>query len=53
MATALVDLYGGQPLPFDRLILPEGYRPSDDEEFMPSPTRLAAFTICRTASAML
>ncbi len=34
MATALVDLYGGQPLPFDRLILPEGYRPSEDEEFM-------------------
>ena len=34
MATALVDLYGGQPLPFDRIILPEGYRPSDDEEFM-------------------
>ena len=34
MATALVDLYGGQPLPFDRLILPEGYRPSDREEFM-------------------
>ena len=34
MATALVDLYGGQPLPFDRYILPEGYTPSDDEEFM-------------------
>ena len=33
MATALVDLYGGE-LPFDRLILPEGYRPSDSEEFM-------------------
>jgi DnaK suppressor protein len=34
MATALVDLYGGQPLPFDRLILPEGYRPSEREDFM-------------------
>ena len=34
MATALVDLYGGEPLPFDRLILPEGYRPSDKEDFM-------------------
>ena len=34
MATALVDLYGGEPLPFDRLILAEGYRPSDSEEFM-------------------
>ena len=34
MATALVDLYGGQPLPFDRLILAEGYRPTDREEFM-------------------
>ena len=34
MATALVDLYGGQPLPFDRLILSEGYRPTDREDFM-------------------
>ena len=34
MATALVDLYGGQPIPFDRLILAEGYRPGEDEEFM-------------------
>ena len=34
MATALVDLYGGQPVPFDRIILTEDYRPSDDEEFM-------------------
>ncbi len=34
MATALVDLYGGDPLPFDRLILSEAYRPSDAEEFM-------------------
>ena len=34
MATALVDLYGGDFERFDRIILPEGYRPSDDEEFM-------------------
>jgi RNA polymerase-binding transcription factor len=34
MATALVDLYGGQPIPFDRIILPEGYHPSDDDDFM-------------------
>jgi DnaK suppressor protein len=34
MATALVDLYGGLPIPFDRVILAEGYRPSEDEDFM-------------------
>jgi DnaK suppressor protein len=34
MATALVDLYGEHPLPFDRLILPEGYCPTEREEFM-------------------
>jgi RNA polymerase-binding transcription factor len=34
MATALVDLYGGEPLPFDRIILPESYAPAEDEEFM-------------------
>ena len=35
MATALVDLYGGGDFePFDRIILPEGYRPSEAEEFM-------------------
>ncbi len=34
MATALVDLYGSGPERFDTLILPEGYRPSEDEEFM-------------------
>ena len=34
MATALVDLYGGQPIPFDRIILAEGYCPSEDDEFM-------------------
>lgn len=34
MATALVDLYGNQPVPFDRIIVAEGYRPSDRDEFM-------------------
>src|SRR4051794_39816511 len=35
MATALVDLYGGDDFePFDRIILAEGYCPSEDEEFM-------------------
>jgi DnaK suppressor protein len=34
MATALVDLYGGQPVPFDRIILADGYRPGEDEDFM-------------------
>ncbi len=34
MATALRDLYGKKDFCFDRLILPEGYRPSDDDEFM-------------------
>ena len=34
MATALVDLYGGHPLSFDRLILPEGYCPTERDEFM-------------------
>ena len=34
MATALVDLYGGEPIPFDRLILAEGYCPSEREDFM-------------------
>ncbi|MBV9527424.1 MAG: RNA polymerase-binding protein DksA [Sphingomonas sp.] len=35
MATALVDLYGGDDFePFDRIILAEGYRPAEEEEFM-------------------
>ena len=35
MATALVDLYGGEEFErFDRLILAEGYQPSESEEFM-------------------
>jgi DnaK suppressor protein len=34
MATALVDLYNEKPVPFDRIIVPESYRPSNKEEFM-------------------
>ena len=35
MATALVDLYGGDGFErFDRVILAEGYQPSDSEDFM-------------------
>jgi DnaK suppressor protein len=35
MATALVDLYGGDDFePFDRIILADGYRPTEVEEFM-------------------
>src|SRR3954452_16240565 len=35
MATALVDLYGGEDFErFDRLILSEGYRPVESEEFV-------------------
>ena len=34
MATALVDLYGSEPERFDTLVLGDGYRPSDDEDFM-------------------
>jgi DnaK suppressor protein len=34
MATALVDFYNVQPEPFDRLLVAEGYRPSEAEEFM-------------------
>lgn len=34
MATALVDLFSKKLIPFDRVVLPEGYRPSDGEEFM-------------------
>jgi RNA polymerase-binding transcription factor len=35
MATALVDLYGGEDFgPFDRIVLSESYRPSESEEFM-------------------
>ena len=34
MATALVDLYNNSPIPFDRIVLSEDYRPSEDEQFM-------------------
>jgi DnaK suppressor protein len=34
MATALVDIYGGEPEQFDRLVLPVGYRPAENEDFM-------------------
>ena len=34
MATALVDLYGGEPLPFDRLVLSKSYSPTEREAFM-------------------
>ena len=35
MATALVDLYGGDEFErFDRIVLPEGYHPAESEEFM-------------------
>jgi DnaK suppressor protein len=34
MATALVDFVGKHPVPFDRIVLPEGYCPSEGEEFM-------------------
>ena len=37
MATALKDLYGSDGESFDRLVLPEDYRPSDDEDFMSVP----------------
>jgi DnaK suppressor protein len=37
MATALKDLYGSDGESFDQLILPEGYRPSEDEDFMCVP----------------
>ena len=32
MATALADIYGSEP--FDQIVLPDGYRPTDGEEFM-------------------
>jgi DnaK suppressor protein len=34
MATALVDFYNEKPVPFDRIVLPEGYSPSEKEDFM-------------------
>ena len=34
MATALIDLYGSGSEQFDQIVLPDDYRPSDEEEFM-------------------
>lgn len=34
MATALKDLYGSRPESFDQLMVPDGYQPSESEEFM-------------------
>ena len=34
MATALVDLYNSGSEQFEHMVLPEGYRPSDGEDFM-------------------
>ena len=34
MATALVDIFNEKPVPFDRIVVAEGYRPSDADEFM-------------------
>jgi DnaK suppressor protein len=34
MATALVDIFNKKPVPFDRIVVAEGYRPTDAEEFM-------------------
>ena len=34
MATALVDLYGSGSEQFDQIVLPEGYRPTEGEDFM-------------------
>jgi DnaK suppressor protein len=34
MATALQDLYGTGSEQFDQIVLPEGYQPSEGEEFM-------------------
>ena len=42
MATALKDLYKSGSGPFDQIILPSGYQPSDSEEFM-SPMQRAYF----------
>jgi DnaK suppressor protein len=42
MATALKDLYGSGVEKFDQLILPDGYRPSDTENFM-EPRQRAYF----------
>ena len=48
MATALVDLYGGDDFnSFDQIILPENYRPSEGEEFMCAEQRAYFLTKLR------
>jgi DnaK suppressor protein len=42
MATALKDFYGSGSTSFDQMVLPDGYRPSESEEFM-SPLQRAYF----------
>lgn len=42
MATALKDIYSSGSETFDQLIVPDGYQPSDSEEFM-SPVQKAYF----------
>jgi DnaK suppressor protein len=42
MATALKDLYGSASESFDQLIVPEGYQPSESEQFM-GPLQRAYF----------
>ena len=42
MATALKDIYSSGTETFDQIILPDGYRPSDSEEFM-GPVQKAYF----------
>ena len=42
MATALKDIYSSGSETFDQIIVPDGYQPSDSEEFM-SPVQKAYF----------
>ena len=42
MATALADLYGSEPERFDTLMLPDGYHPSETDDFM-GPQQRAYF----------
>ena len=42
MATALKDVFNNGPVAFDQIMVPDGYQPSDSEEFM-SPLHRAYF----------
>jgi DnaK suppressor protein len=42
MATALKDLYNSRPEAFDQIVVPEGYQPTESEEFM-GPLQRAYF----------